>query len=280
MSTLFRNTSPGALTLEQARAHIKKRMAEDLARQGRGGDTEVAHVALGELVVPAALQSPALLAVLARAAAEHNIPLERLRVGSRQNSVNPETGVAEFGLEGAISQGWNRLKGVVGSAIANGTSYFPEEPENPAAVVLPPGNAAMTPPSDEALDYHPNGPSFLGAVANDPAGALSAGWNAARAWQETKDRYSGGPAEATMHNGEPDAWRHARWNQRMANSIGPERAKVFADWNERQYGSANPFGERKMDLVNNQVGRDLVGDTSKLTVDELIRSGRLRTRPY
>ncbi len=106
MTNLFRNTSPGALTREQAVALGKKRWAEhqrqmqqarDLAAQGRGEDTEIAHVARGEFVVPEALQTPEVLAVLCQAAANANIPLERLRIGSRANSINPNTGAPEFG---------------------------------------------------------------------------------------------------------------------------------------------------------------------------------------
>ena len=86
MTELFRNTSPGALTRQQAVALMKKRMKEparqarELAAAGRGDDTEIAHVALGELVVPEALQSPEVLDVLRRAAASQNIPFDRLRV--------------------------------------------------------------------------------------------------------------------------------------------------------------------------------------------------------
>ena len=52
MAGLFRNDSPGALTRQQAVAHMKKlmkeraRQARELAAAGRGEDTEIAHVAL------------------------------------------------------------------------------------------------------------------------------------------------------------------------------------------------------------------------------------------
>lgn len=45
------------------------------------------------------MQTPELLDAIARAAKAEGIPLERLRVGSRRNSINPETGLAEFGAE-------------------------------------------------------------------------------------------------------------------------------------------------------------------------------------
>jgi len=102
MRERFHNGSPGAMTLEQARAleinraRARKRQAAQLAAQGRGDDTEIAHVARGEVVIPEALQTPELLQVLRRAAAAQGIPLERFRVGSQRNSINPNTGVAEF----------------------------------------------------------------------------------------------------------------------------------------------------------------------------------------
>jgi len=105
MSERFTNKSPGALTMEQAIAHHKKMIAEDrrrirqareLAAQGRGGDTEIAHVTPGEIVLPHALQTPYVLDALRQAATEAGIPLDRLRVGSPANNINPDTGVAEF----------------------------------------------------------------------------------------------------------------------------------------------------------------------------------------
>jgi penicillin-insensitive murein DD-endopeptidase len=67
-----------------------------LALQGRNGDTEVAHVTPGEIVLPKALQTPAVLGALRQAAADADIPLDRLRIGSALNSINPATGRPEF----------------------------------------------------------------------------------------------------------------------------------------------------------------------------------------
>lgn len=120
---LFRNDSPGALTMEQGIARatqilekearrlegVKKaraqaaardrkaaRMAEQVAAEGRGNDTEVAHVTPGEMVIPRAFQTAEVLAALAKVAAAHGVPLDRFRVGSAHNSINPTTGAPEF----------------------------------------------------------------------------------------------------------------------------------------------------------------------------------------
>lgn len=72
--------------------------ARILAMQGRGNDTEVAHVARGEMVVPQALQNAEVVTALRRAAAAHGVPVEMLLVGNSRNRINPETGAAEFGI--------------------------------------------------------------------------------------------------------------------------------------------------------------------------------------
>lgn len=67
-----------------------------LALQGRNGDMEIAHVAPGEVVIPKALQTGEVMDALSGAASHHGIDTERLRVGARGNSINPETGAPEF----------------------------------------------------------------------------------------------------------------------------------------------------------------------------------------
>ena len=70
--------------------------ARELAVIGRGGDTEIAHLTLGEIVSPSVLQTPEVMNALLVAAAYAGVPLDRFRLGMPQNSVNPDTGAAEF----------------------------------------------------------------------------------------------------------------------------------------------------------------------------------------
>lgn len=89
----------GTLRLLQYRKHperVRQLQARAMALQGRGGDTEVAHVTVGEIVLPRALQTRAVLEALGQAAGAAGIPLAHLRVGSRRNSINPHTGQPEF----------------------------------------------------------------------------------------------------------------------------------------------------------------------------------------
>ena len=58
--------------------------------------TELAHVTPGEIVIPAELRTPELMAALRAVAEAQGIDLERYLVGNRRNSVNPRTGQSEF----------------------------------------------------------------------------------------------------------------------------------------------------------------------------------------
>jgi spore germination cell wall hydrolase CwlJ-like protein len=79
------------------RGLIQRLQAEALALQGRAGDSMVAHVTPGELVIPRRLQTPELMRRLASAARAAGIDSASLRVGESGNAVNPVTGQPEFG---------------------------------------------------------------------------------------------------------------------------------------------------------------------------------------
>lgn len=68
-----------------------KKTAKQLAAAGRGGDTKIAHLTPGEVVIPrsAAAQALGLLS-------EAGFNPERYQVGRSENSRNPRTGLLEF----------------------------------------------------------------------------------------------------------------------------------------------------------------------------------------
>ncbi len=66
--------------------------AERLSALGRGGDSEIAHVTPGEIVLPQALQTPEVMAALQAAAAHAGADLGRFQVGNPASRVNPATG--------------------------------------------------------------------------------------------------------------------------------------------------------------------------------------------
>ena len=82
-------------------------MLHPLAAAGRGGDTELAHVTPGEMVIPkAVLAQPGVQAMLSGAFAEAGRDPARFVVGARGNSRNPRTGMREYwGGEGPGNDG-------------------------------------------------------------------------------------------------------------------------------------------------------------------------------
>jgi hypothetical protein len=77
---------------------INALQAKVLALQGRGGDTAVAHLEPGEMVIPRSVLTPQLAELIAAEAAKRGIDPKQLIVGSRRASINPATGVEEHGL--------------------------------------------------------------------------------------------------------------------------------------------------------------------------------------
>lgn len=70
----------------------------EIASYGRMGDDSVAHMRSGEMVVPVEVQeaNPGLADVIDLAIAGTGGDPERYRVGTKANSINPETGLPEF----------------------------------------------------------------------------------------------------------------------------------------------------------------------------------------
>ncbi|MEQ8510084.1 MAG: hypothetical protein RIB43_13845 [Rhodospirillaceae bacterium] len=94
--------------LRKAQMHLKDVNADEhpdlmqamqtriLALQGRGGDTELAHLTPGEVVVPRQLQTADVMSALQAAAMDAGVDVNQYTVGARENSLNPETGLKEF----------------------------------------------------------------------------------------------------------------------------------------------------------------------------------------
>ena len=75
-------------------------VANRMASYGRGGDDTLAHVATGEIVIPLPLidNNPAMKASIFKHLEELGVEdPEQYVVGSSANSINPETGLREFG---------------------------------------------------------------------------------------------------------------------------------------------------------------------------------------
>jgi len=76
-------------------------MMQNMARFGRNGDTRMAHVSPGEMVVPPQVlrNNPKVARGLGRAFRDVGADPKRYVVGSKRNSINPITGEPEFFLD-------------------------------------------------------------------------------------------------------------------------------------------------------------------------------------
>ena len=71
---------------------------ESIAIHGRFGDTTVGHLSAGEMVLPKPIaHDPVLRRALFDAFQRHDTDPNRYTVGHYENSINPLTGVPEFG---------------------------------------------------------------------------------------------------------------------------------------------------------------------------------------
>jgi hypothetical protein len=94
--------------------------AARMAQYGRGGDQFVAHLAPGEIVVPAPLieNNPELRDSIFGHLREMGIENpEQYVVGASANSINPETGLMEFGLLSRVFKGVKKVAKSVGKVL-------------------------------------------------------------------------------------------------------------------------------------------------------------------
>ncbi len=94
---------------------------QGMAQYGRNGDTMMAHVAPGEMVVPPEVlqRSPEVARGLGMAFADAGADPLRYTVGSGQNSINPVTGEPEFFLDKILEYGSKFLGGGGGNFFSN-----------------------------------------------------------------------------------------------------------------------------------------------------------------
>jgi hypothetical protein len=94
---------------------------QGMAQYGRNGDTMMAHVAPGEMVVPPEVlqRSPEVARGLGMAFADAGADPMRYTVGSGQNSINPVTGEPEFFLDKILEYGSKFLGGGGGNFFSN-----------------------------------------------------------------------------------------------------------------------------------------------------------------
>ena len=111
-----------------------------LANSGRGEDTHLAHLMKGEVVLPPHIlaNNKNLKKSVERNLAKTGTPLSDITVGSNTTSINPYTGLEEFGF---LSKLWKKVKKVI-EPVAQVARFIPGPWQAPANIYLK-GKAAV-----------------------------------------------------------------------------------------------------------------------------------------
>jgi len=141
---------------------------------------------------------------------------------------------------------------------------------------------AAAPPSDSFLAFDPDGPNKYLTALRHPLTVSKAKVLGEEADRLTRQLYPDDPVTGRRcHNDQADAFRHAYWNYQMTRAFGQERARDFS--NLYEIFRPNPEGERRMDLYNNQIGRELAATDDGPAIDSIQRAiarGITRNSPY
>ena len=109
----FDTITAGAGAAPKAAKPVRK-AAKKLAAHGRNGDTEIAHVTPGEVVVPLPVQTPEVRKTLEDAFAGVGSSMDRYTVGNSEQRINPDTGEPEFFFKKIFSG----IKKIAGPALS------------------------------------------------------------------------------------------------------------------------------------------------------------------
>lgn len=86
-----------ATTNQRKSRKMLKEVTDQAAEKGRGGDSVMAHLTPGEVVIPKDMASdPDFQKIMSKYFSENGADINQFTVGSDKNSINPETGQPEF----------------------------------------------------------------------------------------------------------------------------------------------------------------------------------------
>lgn len=77
-------------------------LLQQIAKMGRNGDTMLAHLTPGEMMVPKEVQTPKLLKTLMKAYNAAGVKPSQFMAGTPQSSINPATGLPEYNFMSAF----------------------------------------------------------------------------------------------------------------------------------------------------------------------------------
>lgn len=121
--------SPQMMAMLAKRQQMMKNqvMGQQLAAQGRGGDTQIAHMTPGEIAVPPQVQSPKVLATLRKAFEAKHVSPAQFTVGSGVSSHNPATGQPEYNFMSAFLPAALGMTGAALAPMTGGASLLGSE---------------------------------------------------------------------------------------------------------------------------------------------------------
>ena len=97
---------------------------QGIASLGRGGDDQIGHLTTGEQVLPIPVaEDPTVQRVIRDSFAKNNLDADQYIVGHANNSINPYTEYAEFGIFKKIGKAFRKVAQVVGTVV--GLSFGP-----------------------------------------------------------------------------------------------------------------------------------------------------------
>ena len=111
MGSIPIDSGSGILNLPEA--------TDKLAKMGRKGDIYIAHLSEGETVVPLGVfdKNPEAKELLFKSIRELGFEPEKFIVGNELNSINPETGLPEFGIGSFIKRLVKKVAPIVGTVV-------------------------------------------------------------------------------------------------------------------------------------------------------------------
>jgi len=111
MGSIPIDSGSGILNLPEA--------TDKLAKMGRKGDVYIAHLSEGETVVPLGVfdKNPEAKELLFKSIRELGLEPEQFVVGNELNSINPETGLPEFGVFSFVKRLIKKVAPIVGTVV-------------------------------------------------------------------------------------------------------------------------------------------------------------------
>ena len=169
----------------QAGINSHRVIAERMAGLGRNGDTELIHAEKGEIVIHPKLleENPRLAKEMMDAFNNSDVDLNRYIIGSKENSINPDTGQAEFffkkiarGIKKAVKGVKKLVKKFAPIIIAAGVNFFAPGLGTIAAGALSGGITSLAQGGNfkDSMKSALMG-GFVGGISAGVKGAMSSG---------------------------------------------------------------------------------------------------------